>query len=182
MSARPTSTSSTSSACRCRSMCRRTRSIRLHPDDLLNLYVRSQDGQMVPIGAVAHLGPAGRAAADHALQSLSVRRRSSARPARGFSSGQAMAAMEADRQARPAERRRATNGRRCRIRRRSPATSSTTCSACRCCWSISCLAGRYEKPDFAAGRAFGGAAGIERVRWRLLPGLGLPRTSTCKLV
>ena len=27
------------------------------PDDLLNLYVRSQDGQMVPIGAIAHLGP-----------------------------------------------------------------------------------------------------------------------------
>ena len=29
---------------------------RLKPDDLLNLYVRSQDMQMVPIGAVAHLG------------------------------------------------------------------------------------------------------------------------------
>ena len=29
---------------------------RLQPDDLLNLYVRSQDNQMVPIGAVAHLG------------------------------------------------------------------------------------------------------------------------------
>src|SRR5262249_11183457 len=29
---------------------------RLKPDDLLNLYVRSQDNQMVPIGAVAHLG------------------------------------------------------------------------------------------------------------------------------
>ena len=29
---------------------------RQHPDDLLSLYVRSQDGQMVPIGAVAHLG------------------------------------------------------------------------------------------------------------------------------
>ena len=29
---------------------------RLNPDDLLNLYVRSQDNQMVPIGAVAHLG------------------------------------------------------------------------------------------------------------------------------
>ena len=33
---------------------------RLHPDDLLNLYVRSQDNQMVPIGAVAHLGPPSR--------------------------------------------------------------------------------------------------------------------------
>src|SRR6185437_8449201 len=29
---------------------------RLQPDDLLNLYVRSRDGQMVPISAVAHLG------------------------------------------------------------------------------------------------------------------------------
>ena len=29
---------------------------RLRPDDLLNLYVRSQDNQMVPFGAVAHLG------------------------------------------------------------------------------------------------------------------------------
>ena len=29
---------------------------RLKPDDLLNLYVRSEDNQMVPIGAVAHLG------------------------------------------------------------------------------------------------------------------------------
>ena len=29
---------------------------RLQPDDLLNLYVKSQDNQMVPIGAVAHLG------------------------------------------------------------------------------------------------------------------------------
>ena len=28
---------------------------RLKPDDLLNLYVRSEDNQMVPIGAVAHL-------------------------------------------------------------------------------------------------------------------------------
>ena len=29
---------------------------RRQPDDLLNLYVKSQDNQMVPIGAVAHLG------------------------------------------------------------------------------------------------------------------------------
>ncbi|TPV98013.1 MAG: Efflux pump membrane transporter BepE [Beijerinckiaceae bacterium] len=30
---------------------------RLQPDDLLNMYVRSQDGNMVPIGTLAHLGP-----------------------------------------------------------------------------------------------------------------------------
>ena len=45
---------------------------RLQPDDLLNLYVRSQDNQMVPIGAVAHLGSEVGAAAGHALQSVSV--------------------------------------------------------------------------------------------------------------
>ena len=37
------------------------------PDDLLNLYVRSQDGQMVPIGAIAASRSGRRAAADHAL-------------------------------------------------------------------------------------------------------------------
>ena len=30
---------------------------RLQPDDLLNMNVRSQDGNMVPIGTLAHLGP-----------------------------------------------------------------------------------------------------------------------------
>ena len=55
---------------------------RLQPDDLLNLYVRSQDGQMVPIGCGRASRSGGRAAADHALQSLSVghdRRRTGAR-------------------------------------------------------------------------------------------------------
>ncbi len=78
---------------------------RLHPEDLLNLYVRSQDGKMVPIGAVAHLGQTVVAAADDALQSLSRPRPSSARPARGYSSGQAMDGDGGDRQARPARRR-----------------------------------------------------------------------------
>ena len=45
---------------------------RLQPDDLLNLYVRSQDNQMVPIGAVAHLGSEVAPSAHHPLQPLSV--------------------------------------------------------------------------------------------------------------
>ena len=55
---------------------------RLKPDDLLNLYVRSPDGNMVPIGAVAHLGEVRRPRPRHALQSLSLvdhRRRTGAR-------------------------------------------------------------------------------------------------------
>ncbi len=66
---------------------------RLHPDDLLKLYVRSQDGNMVPLGAVAHLGRAVRPA----LVTYYNRYPAATivgRPARGFSSGQAMAAME----------------------------------------------------------------------------------------
>jgi HAE1 family hydrophobic/amphiphilic exporter-1 len=66
---------------------------RLHPEDLLNLYVRSQDGQMVPIGAVAHL------ASEIApplitLYNLYPSATILGGPARGFSGGQAMAAME----------------------------------------------------------------------------------------
>ncbi len=67
---------------------------RLRPDDLLNLYVRSQDGNMVPLGAVAHLG----AAVGPALNTLYNLYPSSTivgAPARGYSSGQALAAMEA---------------------------------------------------------------------------------------
>jgi hydrophobic/amphiphilic exporter-1 (mainly G- bacteria), HAE1 family len=40
---------------------------RQHPEDLLSFYVRSQDGNMVPLGAVAPSWAGGRAAADHAL-------------------------------------------------------------------------------------------------------------------
>jgi HAE1 family hydrophobic/amphiphilic exporter-1 len=66
---------------------------RLHPDDLLNLYVRSQDGQMVPIGAVAHLGPL-TAPPLITLYNLYPSATIIGGPARGFSSGQAMTAME----------------------------------------------------------------------------------------
>jgi HAE1 family hydrophobic/amphiphilic exporter-1 len=67
---------------------------RLRPEDLLNLYVRSQDGNMVPIGALAHLGQA----VSPPLLTLYNLFPSSTiigGPARGYSSGQAMDAMEA---------------------------------------------------------------------------------------
>jgi HAE1 family hydrophobic/amphiphilic exporter-1 len=66
---------------------------RLQPDDLLNLYVRSQDNQMVPIGAVAHLssevGPP-----LITLYNLYPSSTIVGAPARGVSSGEALAAME----------------------------------------------------------------------------------------
>ncbi len=66
---------------------------RLQPDDLLNLYVRSQDNQMVPIGAVAHLG----SEVGPSLVTLYNLYPSSTiigAPARGVSSGQALTVME----------------------------------------------------------------------------------------
>ncbi|MCW2282748.1 HAE1 family hydrophobic/amphiphilic exporter-1 [Rhodoblastus acidophilus] len=67
---------------------------RLHPEDLLNLYVRSQDGSMVPIGAVAHLGST---VAPALITQYNLYPSSTiiGGPAPGFSSGQAMDAMEA---------------------------------------------------------------------------------------
>jgi hydrophobic/amphiphilic exporter-1 (mainly G- bacteria), HAE1 family len=66
---------------------------RLQPDDLLNLYVRSQDNQMVPISAVAHLssqvGPS-----LVTLYNLFPSATIVGAPARGISSGQALSAME----------------------------------------------------------------------------------------
>jgi HAE1 family hydrophobic/amphiphilic exporter-1 len=66
---------------------------RLQPDDLLNLNVRSQDGQMVPIGTIAHIGPVV-APALTTLYNLYPSATIVGGPARGFSSGQSMAAME----------------------------------------------------------------------------------------
>jgi hydrophobic/amphiphilic exporter-1 (mainly G- bacteria), HAE1 family len=66
---------------------------RLQPDDLLNMYVRSQDGQMVPIGSIAHIGPVV-APALTTLYNLFPSATIVGGPARGFSSGQSMAAME----------------------------------------------------------------------------------------
>src|SRR5450631_210924 len=67
---------------------------RLQPDDLLNMYVRSQDGNMVPISTLAHLGPL-TAPPLITLYNLYPSATIIGTPAKGFSSGQAMADMEA---------------------------------------------------------------------------------------
>jgi hydrophobic/amphiphilic exporter-1 (mainly G- bacteria), HAE1 family len=67
---------------------------RLRPDDLLNLYVRSEDNQMVPIGAVAHLSST-LAPPLITLYNLFPSATIVGAPARGFSSGQALSQMEA---------------------------------------------------------------------------------------
>ena len=66
---------------------------RLQPDDLLNLYVKSQDNQMVPIGAVAHLSST-LAPPLITLYNLFPSATVVGAPARGFSSGQALSLME----------------------------------------------------------------------------------------
>jgi len=66
---------------------------RLTPDDLLNLYVQSSDKQMVPIGAVAHLGEeVGPSLIT--LYNLYPSATIIGAPAQGVSSGQALTAME----------------------------------------------------------------------------------------
>jgi hydrophobic/amphiphilic exporter-1 (mainly G- bacteria), HAE1 family len=66
---------------------------RLQPDDLLNMYVRSQDGNMVPIGTLATLAPL-TAPPLIILYNLYPSATILGSPAKGFSSGQAMATME----------------------------------------------------------------------------------------
>jgi HAE1 family hydrophobic/amphiphilic exporter-1 len=66
---------------------------RLRPDDLLNLYVRSEDNQMVPIGAVAHLG-SDVAPSVITLYNLYPASTIIGAPARGVSSGQGLEALE----------------------------------------------------------------------------------------
>jgi hydrophobic/amphiphilic exporter-1 (mainly G- bacteria), HAE1 family len=66
---------------------------RLKPDDLLNLYVRSEDNQMVPIGAVAHLSST-LAPPLITLYNLYPSATIVGAPARGFSSGQSLSIME----------------------------------------------------------------------------------------
>lgn len=66
---------------------------RLQPDDLLNMYVRSQDGNMVRIGTLATLAPL-TAPPLITLYNLYPSATILGSPAKGFSSGQAMATME----------------------------------------------------------------------------------------
>jgi HAE1 family hydrophobic/amphiphilic exporter-1 len=66
---------------------------RLQPDDLLNLYVRSQNGMMVPVGTLASIGPSS-APPLISLYNLYPSATIIGMPARGFSSGQAMTEVE----------------------------------------------------------------------------------------
>ncbi|MBV8121862.1 MAG: efflux RND transporter permease subunit, partial [Alphaproteobacteria bacterium] len=66
---------------------------RLRPDDLLNLYVKSQDNQMVPIGAVAHLSST-LAPSLITLYNLYPSATVVGGPAPGVSSGQSLSLME----------------------------------------------------------------------------------------
>ncbi|MBV8189459.1 MAG: efflux RND transporter permease subunit [Alphaproteobacteria bacterium] len=66
---------------------------RLQPDDLLNLYVRSRDDKMVPLGSVASLGPSA-APPLITLYNLFASATIIGGSAPGYSSGQSMAAME----------------------------------------------------------------------------------------
>ena len=66
---------------------------RLQPDDLLNLYVRSQNNQMVPLGALANLGSEV-APSLITLYNLYPSSTIIGAPARGVSSGQGLDAME----------------------------------------------------------------------------------------
>jgi HAE1 family hydrophobic/amphiphilic exporter-1 len=66
---------------------------RLQPEDLLKLYVRSQDGKMVPIETLAHLAPSS-APALITLYNLYPSAIVVGGPAKGFSSGDAMHEME----------------------------------------------------------------------------------------
>jgi HAE1 family hydrophobic/amphiphilic exporter-1 len=66
---------------------------RVQPDDLLNLYVRSQDGSMVPLGSVASLGSTA-APPLITLYNLFASATIVGGSAPGYSSGQSMAAME----------------------------------------------------------------------------------------
>ncbi len=66
---------------------------RLQPDDLLGMYVRSQDGNMVPLGTLARLTET-TAPALITLYNLYPSANIVGSPSRGFSSGQAMDSME----------------------------------------------------------------------------------------
>jgi HAE1 family hydrophobic/amphiphilic exporter-1 len=66
---------------------------RLHPEDILKLHVRSQDGQMVPIGALAQIRPVVGPSLI-TLYNLYLAATIVGTPAPGFSSGEAMGLMQ----------------------------------------------------------------------------------------
>jgi HAE1 family hydrophobic/amphiphilic exporter-1 len=66
---------------------------RLQPSDLLNLYVRSQDGNMIPLSAIVTIGPVVGPPLI-TLYNLYASSTIAGAPAKGFSDGQALTAME----------------------------------------------------------------------------------------
>ena len=66
---------------------------RVHPEDMLKLNVRSQDGKMIPIGALAQIQPVVGPSLI-SLYNLYLSSTISGGPARGFSSGEALGLME----------------------------------------------------------------------------------------
>ena len=107
-------------------------------EDIENLTVRNQDGDMIPLGHAGQDHADGRAVADQPLQSLSVgdrhracRRRASA-PARRSRLMEEIAARTLP----PGTGYRMDGA--CPIRRRSSASRCISCSRWRCCSSISC--------------------------------------------
>ena len=67
---------------------------RAHPEDLRDVYVRSANGAMVPLTAIADGAARRRGPTSSSASTCSRRRACSAAPAPGYSSGQALAAME----------------------------------------------------------------------------------------
>jgi HAE1 family hydrophobic/amphiphilic exporter-1 len=124
ISARPTSRSSTSSAARSRSMCRPTRNIAVKQSDIDKLSVRSDNGDMVPLGTVAKITPSVGPSLI-TLYNLYPPPPIIGLPASGLLLGPALSLMEqiANRTLPP--RIVPSNGRRCRIRRRPSAIRST---------------------------------------------------------
>ena len=68
---------------------------RQNPEDLTRLYTRNNNNQMVPLSSVVTTQWTCRARTSCRISTASRRRRSTATPRRGYSSGDAIAAMEA---------------------------------------------------------------------------------------
>ena len=110
-SARPTSTTSTSSAAPTRSACRPSQQFRREPDDIERLEVRNAQRRDGSAGHAASRSSESFGPADHhPLQPLSRRRRSRGEPAPGVSSGEALTLMEQIAAQQAARRRWATSG------------------------------------------------------------------------
>ncbi len=116
---------------------------RAHPEDILKLYVRSQDGNMVPLGALMQIEPVVGPSLI-SLYNLYLSSNVVGSPAQGIQLRSGDGADGADRRRAPCRRAPPMSGPACPTRRRWSAISSITRSAWRSCWSISCLAGQYE--------------------------------------